>query len=132
MAAEDQEIIDLEKRYWDALKNQDTQATLKLTADPCLVTGAQGVDSFDHNTMVEMVRSQKWILSDYRMSDIAVERVGDDVAIIAYKVHEDMTVEGKPLTLEAADASTWVKRGGRWQCVLHTESLLGDPFDRKD
>ena len=41
-----------------------------------------------------------------------------------------LTVDGKPLTLEAADASTWVRRDGRWLCALHTESILGDSFGR--
>ena len=31
---------------------------------------------------------------------------------------------------DAADASTWVRRNGRWVCALHTESLKGDPFGR--
>ena len=49
---------------------------------------------------------------------------------MAYQVHEELTVEGKPLTLDAADASTWVRRDGTWRCALHTESIAGDPFGR--
>ena len=54
----------------------------------------------------------------------------DDVAILAYRVHEELTVEGKPVTVEAADSSTWVHRDGRWVCAMHTESIAGDPFGR--
>jgi hypothetical protein len=39
-------------------------------------------------------------------------------------------VDGKAVTLDAADASTWVRRDGRWRCALHTESIQGDPFGR--
>lgn len=46
------------------------------------------------------------------------------------KVNERLTVDGKPLKLEAADASTWVRRGERWVCALHTEAITGDPFGR--
>jgi len=56
--------------------------------------------------------------------------LSDDVAVIAYKVHEKVTVEGKTLAFEAADCSTWVRRDGRWVCAVHTESLAGDPFGR--
>jgi hypothetical protein len=56
--------------------------------------------------------------------------VTDDVAVLAYKVHEELTVEGKKVSFDAADASTWVKRKGQWLCALHTESLSGDPFGR--
>jgi hypothetical protein len=50
--------------------------------------------------------------------------------VIAYTVREELTVDGKPLTMEAADASTWVKKDGNWVCALHTESVLGDPYGR--
>jgi hypothetical protein len=52
------------------------------------------------------------------------------VAVLVYNVHEELTVDGKPVTIDAADASTWVRRNGRWVCALHTESLKGDPFGR--
>lgn len=48
----------------------------------------------------------------------------------SYRVHEELTVDGKPVTLDAADASTWVRRNGRWVCALHTEAISGDPFGR--
>ena len=57
-------------------------------------------------------------------------RISDEVAVVAYRVHEDMTVDGKPLSLDAADTSVWVRKGGRWLCTVHTESLSGDPFGR--
>ena len=62
--------------------------------------------------------------------DAQVQQLSDDVAIIGYKVREKLTVDGKPLTMEAADASTWVRKNGRWVCALHTESVAGDPYGR--
>ena len=56
--------------------------------------------------------------------------ISDDVAVMAYKVREELLVKGETVKLEAADASTWARRNGRWVCVLHTESLAGDPFGR--
>jgi hypothetical protein len=53
--------------------------------------------------------------------------LGDDVAVVAYTVREDLTVDGKPVSLEAADVSTWVRRTVRWLCALHTESLCRRP-----
>lgn len=54
----------------------------------------------------------------------------DDVAVVAYRVREELTVDGKPVTLEAADSSTRVRRNGCWVCSLHTEAITGDPFGR--
>ena len=59
-----------------------------------------------------------------------VRLLTEDVALVAYQVREEMTVEGKPLTLNAADASVWVRRNGEWKCALHTESIAGDGFGR--
>ena len=56
--------------------------------------------------------------------------LNDDVAIVPYKVHEELTVDGEPVSIDAADACTWVRRNGRWLCALHTESIAGDPFGR--
>jgi hypothetical protein len=65
-----------------------------------------------------------------RRPDDQVRQLGDDVAVVAYTVHEKLTVDGQPVTLDAADASTWVRRNGRCVCALHTESVKGDPFGR--
>ncbi|HEX5055391.1 MAG TPA: nuclear transport factor 2 family protein, partial [Gammaproteobacteria bacterium] len=53
-----------------------------------------------------------------------------DAAVLAYKVHSQITVDGESVSIEAADASSWVKRDGQWVCALHTEAILGDPFGR--
>ena len=52
------------------------------------------------------------------------------MAIIGYNVHVVARYEGEEVTLDAADASTWVKKNGSWVCALHTEAPLGDPFGR--
>ena len=125
------EVAGLERKYWNALKERDIEAALALTADPCIVTGAQGVSELDHATYHKMMdEQQQWTLEDFEIDDIKVRMLGDDVAIVAYKVKEDMTVDGKPLSLEAAESSTWARQGGQWVCVLHTESISGDPFGR--
>ena len=59
-----------------------------------------------------------------------VRFIGDDVAIVAYKVDERVVVDGKTLPVNANDSSVWVRRNGEWLCALHTESLAGDPFGR--
>jgi ketosteroid isomerase-like protein len=126
----DQELIDREKQYWQMIKARDFEGAIRLTDDPCIVTGAQGVARIDHETFRKMMNDSSWTLHDFTMDDISVERVSDDVAIIGYTIHEKMTVDGKPVELKAADASTWVKRNGEWMCALHTESVAGDPFGR--
>ena len=124
------DLLDLERQYWTAIKKKDAQAIARLTDDECIVTGAQGVGSFDRQTVASMIAGATWTLEDFELKDAKARLVRDDVAVVAYSVHEKLTVDGKPLDLNAADASVWVRRNGAWQCALHTESLAGDPFGR--
>ena len=126
----EQELVQLEKDYWQALKDQDVDAAMRLTDDQCIVTGAQGVASLPREAFRGMLTDPSWSIENYDISDVQARMLSDDVAIVAYKVKEDLMVEGKPVTLEAADASTWVRRNGRWVCALHTEAIRGDPFGR--
>jgi hypothetical protein len=125
------ELMDLEREYWQAMKDKDAKATDRLTDYPCIVAGAQGVMTLDAAHMSAMLDDGAWSIEDFDLGDdVQVRMLSDDVAILAYKVSENLTVEGKPVSLEAADASVWVRREGRWRCALHTESLTGDPFGR--
>lgn len=126
-----QELVRLERQYWQALKDKDVEAALALTDEPCVVTGAQGVGLIDRRTYVGMMENATWTLVDFDIGeDVQVHVLGDDTAIVAYTVHEELVVEGERVAFDAADASTWVRRDGRWLCALHTESLAGDPFGR--
>jgi uncharacterized protein (TIGR02246 family) len=126
----EQELLDLEKQYWQAIKDKDAAAAILLTDDPCILTGAQGVARIGRDTIGKMMTSAKYTLDDFELSDPEVRMLRDDVAVLAYEVHERLTVDGQPVTLVAADASTWVRRDGRWVCAVHTESIKGDPFGR--
>jgi hypothetical protein len=127
----EKDLLQLEKNYWQAIKDKDMDAALRLTDDPCLVAGAQGVDSIDKKTFKEIMNGASYTLNNFKIADDAkVRLLGEDVAILAYKVHEELTVDGKPVILDAAESSTWVRRNGKWLCAMHTESLQGDPYGR--
>jgi hypothetical protein len=125
------ELLGLEKRFWQALKDKDANTAMSLTDYPCIVTGAQGIGSIDQKTFAAMLKGAPYTLNRFEIKGGAqVRLVTDDVAILAYQVHEELTVDGKPVTLDAADSSTWVRRGGRWLCASHTEAIAGDPYGR--
>jgi ketosteroid isomerase-like protein len=128
--AVEKELVDLEKRYWNAMKTKDVDAAVAMTDEPCIISGAQGVGRISRDEFRKLMVNATWTLHDFEMENMQARMVSDDVAIIAYKVKEKLTVEGKPLTLEASDSSTWVRREGGWKCALHTEAVAGDPFGR--
>jgi hypothetical protein len=125
------ELLKLEKQYWQSMKDKDTKTASRLTDYPCIIAGAQGVGRLDEKKFSAMLNSPDWNLKDFSLDDkVELRMLSEDVAILAYKVHEKLTVEGKPVALDAADASVWVRRNGEWRCALHTESLSGDPYGR--
>jgi len=125
------DLLNLERRFWQALQDRDVDTAAALTDEPCILTGAQGVGAIDRKTFVAMMKAPTWTINGFQIKEGAqVRLLSEDVAIVAYEVHEELTVDGQPVSLDAADASTWVRRNGRWLCALHTESILGDPYGR--
>ena len=125
------ELLRCEKLFWQALMEQDVDKAIELTDFPCVLTGAQGVGEVDRATFTTMMKDPAYVLHDFTIDRAPVVReLGDDIAVIAYKVREDITVDGERIALDAADSSTWIRRDGKWRCALHTEAITGDPFGR--
>ena len=125
-------IIELETKFWQSMVDKNIDAAVAMLDDKSVVTGAQGLALLTHNDYRGMAKQGEslWNLKSFDLDDVKVTFPTEDIAVIAYRVTEEMEVEGKPLTLNAADATTWVRKGGKWLAALHTESLLGDPFGR--
>jgi hypothetical protein len=127
----EKELLALERRYWQAIKDKDVEAAMELSDDPCFITGAQGVARLDGKSMAAMLEQAPYTLHRFEIAeDAQVRLISADVAVLAYRLREELTVDGEALLLDAADASTWVRRGAHWRCALHSESLAGDPFGR--
>jgi hypothetical protein len=126
----DTELLAREHQYWQAIKDGDAALSARLSDDPCVVTGSQGVGRIDRATLEDMFATAAWKLTGFEITSPIVELLTDDVAVVAYRVHEDLLVDGQPLTLDASDSSTWVRRNGEWVCAVHTEAIAGDPFGR--
>jgi hypothetical protein len=127
----ERELVNLETQYWQALKDKDVEAAIALTDEPCIVAGAQGVAMIDHRTYHGMMENAAWTIVDFDIrDDVQVRVLDENTGIVAYTVHEELTVEGEPVAFDAADTSMWLRRDGRWLCALHTESIAGDPFGR--
>lgn len=120
------EIVALETSYWDAMKNKDGASSAKLSGSTSLVTGSNGVSSIAKSKMGKMTEEGDWTLESYRFDDVHVVTPTPDVAIIAYKVTQNVTMKGKSQELKAADSSTWVRGADGWECHGHSETFLKD------
>jgi hypothetical protein len=129
---DEQKIIDLEKKFWRTMVDKDIEGSVAMLAGESIVAGSQGTARLTHDDYRGMAKQgdSLWQLKSFQLDDLKVTVPSDDVAVIAYTVTEEMEVEGEPVTLKAADATTWIRQDGEWLAALHTESVLGDPFGR--
>ena len=128
----EQEVLDVDRRFWDAMKEKDGTAAAGMTDDGCIIVGAQGVSAIDASAMGKMTTEGKSELKEFTFNEKTkrVRFITDDVAVVGYTVNERVVVDGESMDLEANDSSVWIHRDGEWRCALHTESLRGDPFGR--
>ena len=118
------QIEALEKRFWQTMVDKDAKAASAMIADEALVAGPSGTMKIDPARYEAMTEDGQWTLDRFEMSDVEVIFPSDEVAVIAYKVHETGEMKGKPMDMTCADSSTWVRDGDAWKCALHTETIL--------
>ena len=126
------ELMSQERAYWQAVKDRDADTMIRLTDDPCIVAGASGFTKVNQQMLKQIIGSANYTLDRFKIDEDGAEVVplDNDTFLVAYKVHEELTVDGKAVSMDAADASVWRRRGDRWVCSMHTESLLGDSYGR--
>ena len=118
------EIVALEKSYWDAMKAKDGRRTSELSGKTALVTGTQGVMRIAKEKMGKMTEEGKWSLESYVFEDVEVSTPSPDIALIAYTVRQSVKMDGKSQDMRAADSSVWIRGSNGWECHAHSETLL--------
>jgi hypothetical protein len=82
----EKEVIELERRYWRALQENDTKTAVALTDFPCLLTGPQGVGRIERDQYIQMMESATYHIDRFELGkNPQVRMLGDDVAVIAYQ-----------------------------------------------
>ena len=84
------QLVELERQYWQALKDNDVAVVERLTDDPCIVTGAQGVGKLDRKSLVQMMKDATYSLDSFELDpDVHVRMLDDDVAILTVPTPEE-------------------------------------------
>lgn len=115
-----QELISLEKKWWEAFKTRDKAALERILADEFL--------GFDNSAANPQTKRQ-WIdgMTDghFRVDSYTIERMDvtsvADTAVVAvhYSIHT--TENGKGSSERNLDLDTFVRRNGRWQALATAE-----------
>jgi ketosteroid isomerase-like protein len=119
-------VIDLEKRFWQALVDEDSDAATEMLCEPALMVSSQGAFKFDHAAYRKMAAEGPMVLKSFELSDMQVEFPNESTAVLAYHVKQTMAPRGQKAgrTEEVHDTSTWIKDGDGWKCVMHTETPM--------
>ena len=100
------------------MKRKDGRRAAELSGDNSLVTGAQGMMTISKDRMEKMTRDGDWTLDSYDFEKVEVTTPAPDVAIIAYVVHQTVTMNGR------AQDMRWFKGPNR--CHMHTFNAYSD------
>ena len=111
-------ITDSEKAAWEAYKNKQADAFKKyLTTDYCGVY-AEGIKNVDK----EVADMEKTELRDYSFADMKVLFPSSDVAVTTYKATLQSSTGGQDTSGTYNVASVWIKKGGKWLVIFHTDA----------
>lgn len=117
-------LIELEKRFWQSLVEQDSDTAIQLLTEPALMVSEHGAMQFDHAGYRKMAEQGSMVLRSYELSNMQVMFPNDSTAVLTYHVKQQMSPRDKPdgVTQEMNDSSTWIREGKFWKCVMHTET----------
>ena len=124
MPARNQTLIDLEKKFWQSMVDQDTDTALDMLSEPALMVSTHGAMKFDHAGYRKMAEQGSMVVKSFELNDVEVVFPNDATAILSYRVKQAVAPRGKGESTEQEmnDTSTWIQKGKRWQCVMHTET----------
>lgn len=117
-------LIDLEKKFWQSMVDQDPDTATELLKEPALMVSAHGAFKFNRNDYRKMANEGTMIVTSYDLDNVDVVFPNDTTAILTYRVKQDVRVRDSDqhIMQEMNDTSTWVRDGSEWLCVMHTET----------
>lgn len=119
------QILELEKKYWKGMEEGTFEIVNDLTRFPCIVAGKDGVKSVDKESFKKMFNSAEGRqLKVLGISGSETQTINEDSAVIAYLIELEYQVDGQKSAAQCACTSTWVRENGKWVCAMHTESEL--------
>lgn len=119
-------LVGLENRFWQAMVDQDADTATELLCEPAMMVSAHGAMQFDHDGYRKMADQGPMVLTSFELDEMQVVFPDEDTAVLAYRVKQGVSPRGKKqsTTQEMRDTSTWIRTGGAWKCVMHTETAV--------
>ncbi|MEP6711344.1 MAG: hypothetical protein ABJA37_02955 [Ferruginibacter sp.] len=116
-------VIEREISSWEFAKTRNLPALREVLADDYV--GFFGTNIMHPNDVVKLFQNS--IVRSYHLSNIRVQPVTDNVAIVYYELNQDIIdASGDTWTPHVASAATYVKRNGVWHTVFYQETVINN------
>ena len=117
----EKELLDLEREAWKALSTDGETAAAfyeRVLAERVIVLLPGGMVIDDRSAVVDSMRGAPW--STYELSDERVLSLGEDAAVVTYRV----AARRGEMDYAALLNSTYVRSDGRWQLAVHQQTPI--------
>ncbi|MFC4478383.1 nuclear transport factor 2 family protein [Flavobacterium chungangensis] len=119
------QIIELEKKYWHGVENNDYETVRNLTSFPCIVAGKNGVQSISETELKKMFDSgQTNKIKVLNIYDVKEKLIAENTAVIGYRLDFEIVDQSQKEPIKCVCTSTWIKENSKWLCLMHTETEL--------
>ncbi|RZJ05258.1 MAG: nuclear transport factor 2 family protein, partial [Haliea sp.] len=78
-------IIELEKRFWQALVAGDTNTALSLLAEPAVMVNGHGALQFTRAQYRQMAQEGPVVVTAFTLDDMTVLFANDSTAVVTYR-----------------------------------------------
>jgi ketosteroid isomerase-like protein len=109
----EREVTALEHKWLDSQKTNNPEMIAPYLSDKMAFTSSEGMLT-DKAGLLKMAKDTKYTAADYK--DFKVTPFGDTAIATGIFVSKG-TDAGKPFDTQERFTDTWVKSGGKWQCV---------------
>jgi len=120
-------IVDLERKFWQSMVEQDADAALDMLCEPALMVSPRGAMKFDHDEYRKMAEQGAMVLTAFELSNMQIVFPNENTAVLTYHAKQKLAPRGagNAVTQEMNDTSTWIWTPEGWKCVIHTETPAG-------
>lgn len=119
------QIIELEKKYWEAMRTHNYETVKSLTHFPCIITGRNGVKSVDEDQFKKMFESGKdKEMRILNFSGFETQKLNENTIIIGYEIELEYPLDNRSVAEKCVCSSCWIKENENWTCALHSETEL--------
>jgi ketosteroid isomerase-like protein len=112
----DEELLELEKAFAQAIVSNDVEGIGGLVTDDWIIIDPNG-EIVDRPRFFEVIKSGALTHEMMESEDLRV-RVYGDSAVVTAVTHTKGTFMGQDFSAQERATDVFVKRDGRWQCVL--------------